>query len=215
MERLIPHSEIINPSKTGLLVVDYQNEYTTPGFGYYDFVKQTATNEDFDHYLKAITNIPGMVELARAASLPLIFLQFIQDKGDFRPKYLIDREKRLGWQSNILKPHSSDLGISPRENEHTVVKHSFDGFENTNLDETLHGLGIDNLIVAGLTTELCVYHTMVTATTKFGLRCIAIEDAMAARLKSWHDSFLSVFSRNFGETYTTSEVRDIMQERKI
>lgn len=212
MERIIAHSEIRNPSQTCLLVVDYQQQYATAGHGYFDFVAKTATDEELLQYQRAIKNISLMIELARDAQIPIVFLQFDQQDSAARPQYLIGRDLRLGIRGGESQPNSNDLVISPKDHEIVVKKTGFDGFENTDLHVRLQELGVVNLIVVGLTTELCVYNTLVSAVTKFGYRCIAVQDAMAARLKSLHDAFLFVFSRNFGELYTTAELVDVLQK---
>jgi maleamate amidohydrolase len=67
----------------------------------------------------------------------------------------------------LLKPGSPWIEVDPRlepiEGEYVVEKQWASGFFKTNLDESLRSLGVDSVVVTGLTTSGCVRATAVDA----------------------------------------------------
>jgi maleamate amidohydrolase len=61
-------------------------------------------------------------------------------------------------------------------------------FKGTHLHETLTGLGIDTLIVCGVSTSHCVYATCRDATDSF--RVIVPREAVGERCELMHEVFL-------------------------
>ncbi|MGB8859649.1 MAG: isochorismatase family cysteine hydrolase [Ilumatobacteraceae bacterium] len=64
------------------------------------------------------------------------------------------------------------------DGEPVVVKHSFDGFLNTDLHQLLTSRGIRGLLVGGLITSTCVLFTAATA-TQLGYLVTVLDDCCA------------------------------------
>lgn len=73
--------------------------------------------------------------------------------------------------------------------EPVVVKHSFDGFLNTDLDDVLARLGARNLLIAGLVTSTCVLFTAASAMQR-GYRVSVLSDCCSDE-KAAHEATLS------------------------
>ncbi|MEO0760864.1 MAG: cysteine hydrolase, partial [Pseudomonadota bacterium] len=58
-------------------------------------------------------------------------------------------------------------------------------FHQTDLDQVLKNARIDTLMVAGVTTEVCV-HTTIREANDRGYRCVALADACASYFPEFH-----------------------------
>ena len=69
----------------------------------------------------------------------------------------------------------------------------------------LHTYGVKTLLFAGVSTNMCVEHTLRDAADR-GFRCLLVEDACGADSQAMHDSTVSVVPRLYGAVMTTDEV---------
>lgn len=70
--------------------------------------------------------------------------------------------------------------VAPQTGEAVIEKHFPNSFRETALLATLQGKAIDELVIAGMMTHMCVDAT-VRAAFDFGLRCHVASDACATR----------------------------------
>ncbi len=86
--------------------------------------------------------VKGLLQRARAAGTPVIFIQHNgQGEDSLRPDL-------PGW---AIHP-----AIQPAPGETVIQKDHPDAFQDTRLQSVLQGLGVKNLVVAGIQTEFCV-----------------------------------------------------------
>ncbi|MBS2964564.1 cysteine hydrolase [Actinocrinis puniceicyclus] len=135
-----------NRPNTALLVVDVQNS-----------VVENAYERD-----KVVANINALVERARAAQVPVVWIQH----SDLDEGGIVHGSE--GWQ---IVPE-----LSPREDETRVDKHYGDSFEDTALETALSVLGVGRLIVSGAQTDACVRSTLHGAFAR-GYDAILVGDA--------------------------------------
>ncbi len=62
-----------------------------------------------------------------------------------------------------LKEFNESLDVIEGDNVVHIQKNFFNAFKETNLDQILKSYGINNLIITGVTTNTCVYHTSIAA----------------------------------------------------
>ena len=77
-------------------------------------------------------------------------------------------------------------------------------FKGTNLHELLTALGIDTLIVTGVSTSHCVYATCRDATDSF--RVIVPREAVGERCELMHEVFLLDIDIDLADVLPVSEV---------
>jgi len=73
------------------------------------------------------------------------------------------------------KPYA---GLEPGEGQVEVIKKRFNSFHNTNLKPLLDALGVDTLIITGVSCHMCVNGTIVGA-VDCDYNIIALHDAIA------------------------------------
>lgn len=128
---------------TALLVVDVQT----------DVVANAHQRDD------VIANINTLVERARAAQAPIIWVQHSDDQL---------RADSEGWR---YVPELERL-----ESEPLVHKHYGDSFEATTLESELERRRVGRLIVAGAQTDACIRSTLHGAFTR-GYDTVLVRDA--------------------------------------
>jgi len=114
-------------SKTALLVIDVQKGLFEKGTPVY--------NAD-----QLVDNIRGLVDKAHAAGAAVFFIQHCTE-GDLA-------RNSHGWELHAR--------LQPTQKDHYLFKEKSDSFEETDLDEKLKALGIENVVVTGLVTHGCV-----------------------------------------------------------
>ena len=124
-----------------LLLIDLQNDYFPGG-------KFPLWNTD-----AVLTNIEQAIRAARMKGIPVIHIQHVAN-----PKMGIAPFFNEGTEG--AKIHPRILAAAP--DAPIVVKEYADSFVGTKLEETLSGLGVDELLVCGMMTQNCVTHTAIS-----------------------------------------------------
>jgi nicotinamidase-related amidase len=117
-----------NRPHTALLVVDVQQG-----------VVEGATRRD-----EVVANVAALVDRARRADVPVIWVQHSDDDGLARDT---DNWRIVGE-------------LSPDPAEPLVEKRYGDSFEDTSLESVLSGLGVGRLVVVGAQTDACIRSTL-------------------------------------------------------
>jgi nicotinamidase-related amidase len=140
----------VDPATTALVVIDMQN----------DFVKLRGglLVPDAEATIPAIR---GLLELARASDMRVVYSQDTHREGD--PEWTIwpehCREGSWGWEIVAeLAPNSTDT---------VLRKVRFDAFYGTPLDHLLKLWGVDTLVICGTLANLCVHYTAASAALRW------------------------------------------------
>jgi nicotinamidase-related amidase len=139
----------------GLLIIDIQRDYF-PG-GAFPLVEPEAAAEAARRALDTF----------RAGGEPVVHLQHIWDAPD-APFF------RAGTDGIDIHPL-----VAPSEGETLITKDEPNGFLGTNLEDKLRAEGIDQLVVAGMMSSMCVDAT-VRAGADLGFGMTVIHDGCAA-----------------------------------
>src|SRR5215467_14284208 len=86
---------------------------------------------------------------------------------------------------SLKKQFQLDPRVERRPTERLIAKRYASSFKATNLHENLTGLGVDTLIVTGVSTSHCVYATCRDATDSF--RVIVPREAVGERCEIMHE----------------------------
>jgi nicotinamidase-related amidase len=109
-----------------------------------------------------VQRIAGLIARARAAKVPIFYVQHDGGSGDE-----LDRNgPGFAFRSEV----------TPRPGDSITVKHHSSAFRDTNLDDKLKAAGIKELVICGMQTEYCV-DTTVRAATERGYRVTVACDA--------------------------------------
>jgi nicotinamidase-related amidase len=142
--------------KTALILIDLQNDYF-PG-GAMELADMT----------KAAAKARDLLAAFRQAGRPRFHVQHIA----------------LGPGAAFFRPDTPGVEIHqsvwPRPGEPVIQKHYPNAFRDTNLLETLKSAGVEELIIAGAMSHMCI-DASTRAAFDFGFSCTVIHDACATR----------------------------------
>ena len=144
---------------------------------------------------------------ARDAGIPIFFTSLALDPAD-PPS---PQNKKLFMD---LKPEDTallelDERLQRRPSEKLILKRYASCFKGTNLHEMLTSLGVDTLIVTGLSTSHCVYATCRDAVDSF--RVIVPREAVGERCEIMHRVNLLDIDIDLGDVMPVDEVAAHLQ----
>lgn len=87
---------------------------------------------------------------------------------------------------------------------HRVRKRHFDSFHDSDLDGLLRALGIKDIYLCGISTDICVLHTAAGAYFRY-YGITVVKDMCASIDQKNHEEALQSMSRNYGARIIESE----------
>jgi ureidoacrylate peracid hydrolase len=167
----------MEPTKTALVLIEYQNDFTSPGGTLHDAVAGVMKSTQM------LENTEQTVRRARelGATIAFVPISFTEDYHELTPqpygilKGVVDSKsfQQGSWGAAIvdtLTPKPTDIVVEG--------KRGLDAFASTNLDFILRSRGITTVALAGFLTNCCVESTMRTAYEK-GYDVITLTDCTA------------------------------------
>lgn len=183
----------MNPETTALVLIEYQNDFTSTGGVFHDGVKAVMESTNM------LANTVAVVKKARAAGVVVMHapIVFAEGYGELTGhpygilKGVVDNKafRKDTWGAAIvdaLKPQSGDIVIEG--------KRGLDAFASTNLDFILRSKGIRTVVLGGFLTNCCVESTMRSAYER-GFDVVTLKDCTATLSQEAQDMALA---HNFG-----------------
>lgn len=87
--------------------------------------------------------------------------------------------------------------LAPLPGEPVIDKPGKGAFYSTDLDLLLRSRGIRNLVICGVTTEVCVHSTVREANDR-GYRCLVVSDGCSSYFPEFHAAALRMISAQGG-----------------
>jgi nicotinamidase-related amidase len=179
-----PYEFAFDPRTCALLIIDMQRDFVDPGgFG-------EALGNDVSLLRRAIAPTKRVLDAARRAGLLVI-----HTREGHRPDLadLPENKKLRGRLKNgigdpgpmgrilVRGEYGHDIidDLKPAPGEPVVDKPGKGAFYATDLDAILKSRGIRQLVVCGVTTEVCV-HTTVREANDRGYDCLVLEDCVGS-----------------------------------
>ena len=189
-------------SATALLIIDMQRDFMEPGgFG------ETLGN-DVSRLASAVQPIGAVLAAARAMGMLVIHTRegHLPDLSDAPPAKVERGAPSLrigdpGPMGRILirgeAGHDIIPELYPLDSEIVIDKPGKGAFYATELGDELQKYGIENLLVCGVTTEVCVNTTVREANDR-GYRCVVISDGCASYFPEFHEMGLEMIKAQGG-----------------
>src|ERR1700760_4818524 len=197
-----PEPITLDLSATALLIIDMQRDFMEPGgFG------ETLGN-DVSQLARAVKPIGAVLAAAREAGMLVVHTRegHLPDLSDAPPAKVERGAPSLrigdpGPMGRILirgeAGHDIIAELYPLDSEIVIDKPGKGAFYATELTDVLSKYGIENLLVCGVTTEVCVNTTVREANDR-GYRCVVISDGCASYFPEFHDMGLKMIKAQGG-----------------
>lgn len=158
--------------RPALLVIDMQSGFTDPDF---------PLGVEADDTVAAITSLIGEARASKM-HIPIVYTTstWALESDVWARKMPSQREMTPDSKWAEL---DSRLGRLP--DERLVKKHFASAFFGTGLESDLRGMGVDSLVLTGITTSGCVRATAVDGVSH-GFKVIVAEEAVADRAEATH-----------------------------
>ena len=194
----------MDPAKTAILLIEYQNDFTAEGGKLHDGVKGVMESTGM------LSNTSSLVEKAREKGCtivhaPIVFSDDYKELGDDVYGILAGVKeggcfKASEWGGEICAE------LTPKDGDQVVQgKRGLDGFASTNLDFILRRSSIENVVLGGFLTNCCVESTMRTAYEK-GYNVVTLTDCCAALSEEEHKASVEKTYPMFSKPMTSSEL---------
>lgn len=193
------------PDRTALLVVDMQNGFCHPEGSF------AKLGLDVSLCTAAIAGCQRLVDAARAARVPVIYTRYVY-RADYRDGGVLVHELMPALASTgSLAAGTWDAELVdelPATTDDFVIdKNRYSAFYGTGLEPVLTSLGVDNLVICGVTTNMCVETTARDASQR-DYRVFVVSDATGELEKARHDAALVTLGFGFGAVVDTGAVVD-------
>lgn len=205
----------VAPARTALLLIDFSNDFVDP-----DGKAAAVGKRDVSHAVPAIANAKRLLQSAREAGVAVIHcLHTTLPGGEADSPVWHDARSRATYSAGDICQDGTwgqepveDLARKP--GDLVVKKFRYGAFTGTELELVLRSLGLDTVVCAGVSTNVCVDTTAREAFAREFYVHIA-QDACASWDMDLHRASLLTAAQRFAVVADTAAFETAWSEAEI
>lgn len=187
--------------RPALLMIDFVMAYLDPDSPLYAGVEDVRDR------------CVALLQICRTAEIPIFHTNVSYrpgstDGGVFRRKLPLLKVFEAGSPLGQFA-----AGLEPRDGETVITKQYASAFFGTPLASSMAMLGIDSVLIAGVTTSGCVRASALDA-LQHGFVSIVVKDAVGDRHEAPHAANLFDLEAKYSDLVTISEVKNFLAARQ-
>lgn len=158
-----------------------------------------------------VGNVLRLIGAFRNAGLPVFYTRHAHSVGEPPSRMSSWWNGKLPWDGT---PEAEIIAeIRPRDGEPVITKTKYSALEGTPLEGWLLERSVDEVVLCGVTTNLCVESTARHAFMR-DFQPVIIEDAVAAKSNEYHRASILNLSYGFARITTTESMIEQLQEEE-
>ncbi|WP_373492520.1 isochorismatase family protein [Parasphingorhabdus sp.] len=184
--------------RPALILIDFCQGYFDPGCDLY---------ADVDD---ALSSALRLRDAARQAGVPVILTGVSYHPTAIDGGRFFEKAAPLRYFIEGNPMGAFAAGLEPREDELVIIKQYPSAFFGTSLASTLTAIGVDSVLLTGLTTSGCVRASCVDAMSH-GFRTAVVADACGDRHVAPHEANLFDMNAKYADVVSEGEALDFLQ----
>lgn len=194
-------NELVEPSKTAIVVVDVQNDFCHPEGN------SAQNGSDVSAALAILPQMQRFLEAGREFGARIVFVQKVHEDCTDSEAWLARGDGKPGTSCRKGSWGADFIGVAPQPGEAVVASHRYSAFVNSRLDTVLRTYKIENLIMTGVASNVCV-----ESTARHGYmldyNIVFLSDCTASYAQDVHEMTLHNIGKHFGVVAASTDVID-------
>jgi nicotinamidase-related amidase len=197
-------AELLDPGRTALLVIDFQNDFLSDEGHYARHGREVARMR------RILPRVTELIDAARASGVRVVFVQqstlpdgrsdtdawlYFKTRDGKAPDYTMAGS----WGEQLYE-------LAPREGEPRIRKFRPSAFHGTDLADQLRRMGVETVVTCGVLTQGCVLATTLDASFHDFYTLVA-RDAVASPNAELHQVALTFLASRY-DCPTNREIID-------
>ena len=183
----------LDPKRTALVIQDLQNDVISEGGAFAESGSPAHAKEQ-----NVVANVADLAAACRAKGVPVIHVWYVVEPG--APGLALNAPLFNGVKDASAMVRGTwgaapVDGLEPQPGDFVVEKTRMSGWQGTNLQNLLMGLGRDTVIVSGAWTNMSVEHSARTG-ADMGYNMVVPEDGCSTMNADWHNASINYRAPN-------------------
>jgi ureidoacrylate peracid hydrolase len=190
------------PPECALVIIDVQNDYC------HDNGALSKSGRKVSDIRRMVPRLVEVVEKARQAQVTVVHVRMANNELTKSDAYLEHRSRHSRGNRQVCQEGTWGADfyeIQPRPGEPVVTKHRYSAFADTDFATILRARGIKTVILAGVTTDVCVESTARDAFMR-DYHVLFLSDCTGVDDPAVQQATLERIDRYFGHVASSEDV---------